>query len=82
MSYQRFQVVTGPDRDIVVNLSSEAYVKVMDRTNLYNYESDREHQYHGPNEKVTKARIKVPSLGRWFIIVEAGPEVSVDWSLT
>ncbi len=74
-------MVTGPDRDIKVNLSSESYVKVMDRTNLYNYESGREYTCYGPHEKVTTARIKVPSLGRWFIIVEAGPEVSVEWSL-
>ena len=82
MSFQRFQVVTGPDREINVKLSSEAYVKVMDRTNLYNYESGTEYEYHGPHEKVTDTRIKVPSLGRWFIIVESGPEVSVEWSLT
>jgi hypothetical protein len=80
MSFQRFQVVTGPDRDIVVNLSGEAYVRVMDRINLYHYESGNEYEYHGPSEKVTTARIKVPSLGRWFIIVDDS-QVSVEWSL-
>jgi hypothetical protein len=82
MGFQRFQVVTGPDREIIVELSDEACVKVMDRTNLSYYESGTEYEYHGPREKVTNTRIKVPSLGRWFIIVEGGPEVSVKWSLT
>lgn len=80
MSFQRFQVVTGPDRDIVVNLSGEAYVRVMDRTNFYHYESGEEYESYGPSERTTSARIQVPSLGRWFIVVEAEEaEVSVDW---
>jgi hypothetical protein len=56
----------------------------MDRTNLYNYESSKEYEYRGPSEKVTNAKIKAPSLGRWFIIIdtEGGLEVSVEWSLT
>jgi len=80
MSFQRFQVVTGPDRDIVVTLGRETYVRVMDRANLYSYESGKEYDSHGPEEKVTEARIKVPSLGRWFIIVE-DMRVSVEWTL-
>jgi len=80
MSFQRFQVVTGPDRDIVVNLSGEAFVRVMDRTNLYKFESGEDYESHGPSEKVKEARIKVPSLGRWFIIVD-NSQVSVEWKL-
>jgi len=74
-------VVTGPDRDIVVKLSSEAVVRVMDRTNLYGYESGKPYESYGPEKKVSEARIKVPSLGRWFIIVENESNVSVEWSL-
>ena len=80
MDFQRFQVVTGPDRDIVVRLSGEASIKVMNRTNLYSYESGKKYESHGPLGNVTEARIKVPSLGRWFIIVE-DMQVSVDWTL-
>jgi hypothetical protein len=82
MDFQRFQVVTGPDREIIVELSQEAFVTVMDSTNLHFYESGTEYEYHGPREKVTNTRIKAQTLGRWFIIVESGPEVSVKWSLT
>jgi hypothetical protein len=81
MSFQRIQVVTGPDRDIVVKLSGMAYVRVMDRTNLYRYESGEKYESHGPMEKVKEAMIKVPSLGRWFIVVE-DMQVSVEGSLT
>jgi len=83
MSSQRFQVVTGPDREIEVSLSGEAYVKVMDRVNLSKYQVGEDHDYHGEDEKVTNVKIKVPFLGRWFIIVDSGdgPEVSVEWRL-
>jgi len=91
MSSQRFQVVTGPDREIEVILSGEAYVKVMDRVNLSKYQVGEDHEFHGETgkvtqvriKKVTQVRIKVPFLGRWFIIVDSGdePEVSVEWRL-
>ena len=83
MSSQRFQVVTGPDREIEVSLSGEAYVKVMDRANLSKYQVGEDHEYHGESGKVTNVKIKVPFLGRWFIIVDSGdgPEVSVEWRL-
>ena len=83
MSSQRFQVVTGPDREIEVSLNGEAYVKVMDRVNLSKYQVGEDHEFHGETGKVTQVRIKVPFLGRWFIIVDSGdePEVSVEWRL-
>ena len=83
MSSQRFQVVTGPDREIEVSLSGEAFVKVMDRVNLSKYQVVEDHDYHGESGNVTNVKIKVPFLGRWFIIVDSGdgPEVSVEWRL-
>ena len=80
MDFQRFQVVTGPDRDIVIKLNSEAIVRVMNRTNLFSYESGKEYESYGPCGKLNETRIKVPSLGRWFIIVE-DTQVSVEWTL-
>ena len=76
-------MVTGPDREIEVSLSGEAYVKVMDRVNLSKYQVGEDHDYHGKSDKVTNVKIKVPFLGRWFIIVDSGdgPEVSVEWRL-
>ena len=76
-------MVTGPDREIEVSLSGEAYVKVMDRVNLSRYQVGEDHDYHGERGKVTNVKIRVPFLGRWFIVVdtEGGPEVSVEWSL-
>ena len=83
MIFQRFQVVTGPDREIEVNLSGEAFVKVMDRINFNKYQVGEDHEYHGERGKVTQVKIKVPFLGRCFIIVDSGdgPEVSVEWRL-
>jgi hypothetical protein len=83
MSSQRFQVVTGPDREIEVSFSGEAYVKVMDRVNLSKYQVGDDHEFHGESGKVTNVKIKVPFLGRWFIIVDSGDgsEVSVAWRL-
>ncbi len=76
-------MVTGPDREIEVSLSGEAYVKVMDRVNLSRYRVGEDYDYHGERGKVRNVKIKVPFLGRWFIIVdtEGGPEVSVEWRL-
>ena len=73
-------MVTGPDRDIVIKLNSEAIVRVMNRTNLFSYESGKEYESYGPCGKLNETRIKVPSLGRWFIIVE-DTQVSVEWTL-
>jgi len=83
MFFQRFQVVTGPKREIEVNLSGEACVKVMDRVNFDKYQVGEDHEFHGEMGKVTHVKIRVPFLGRWFIIVDAegGPEVSVQWRL-
>lgn len=60
MISQRFQVVTGPDREIEVSLSSEAYVKVMDRVNLSKYQVGEDYEFHGETGKVTNVKIKVP----------------------
>jgi hypothetical protein len=73
--------VTGPDREIEVNLSGKAYVKVMDRMNFYLYQKGEEYEFYGKEEKVTYLRIKPPSLGRWFIIVDTSESIeniSVD----
>jgi len=77
MVFQRFQVVTDSDREIEVSL------KVMDRVNFNKYQAGEEHEFHGEKVKVTQVTIKVPFLGRWFIIVDSGdgPEVSVEWRL-
>ena len=83
MVFQRFQVVTDSDREIEVSLSGEAYVKVMDRVNINKYQAGEEHEFHGEKGKVTHVTIRVPFLGRWFIIVDSGngPQVSVEWRL-
>lgn len=83
MVFQRFQVVTDSDREIEVSLGGEAWVKVMDRVNFNKYQAGEDHEFHGEKEKVTQVRIRVPFLGRWFIIVDSGdgPEVSVEWRL-
>lgn len=84
MSIQKFQVVTGPEREIEVKLSEEAHVKVMDRINLYQYEKGEPFEFYGEEKKVTCTRIKTPTLGRWFIIVDTvdnNVEVSVEWRL-
>ena len=83
MVFQRFQVVTGPDREIEVSLGSEALVKVMDRVNFNKYQAGEDHDFHGDSGKVTQVRVRVPFLGRWFIIVDSGdgPEVPVEWRL-
>lgn len=84
MRFQKFQVVTGPDREIEVKLSSKAYVKVMDRMNFYLYQKGEEYEYYGCEEMVTYVRIKPPSLSRWFIIVDTSESIesiSVDWRI-
>ncbi len=42
-----------------------------------------DYEFHGERGKVTQVTIRVPFLGRWFIIVDSGdgPEVSVEWRL-
>ena len=76
-------MVTGPDREIEVSLGGEAWVKVMDRVNFNKYQAGEDHEFHGESEKVAQVTIRVPFLGRWFIIVDSGdgPEVSVEWRL-
>ena len=83
MVFQRFQVVTDPDREIEVSLGGEAYVKVMDRVNFNKYQTGEDHEFHGEKDKVTQVTIRVPFLGRWFIIVDSGdgPDVFVEWRL-
>jgi hypothetical protein len=83
MVFQKFQVVTDPDREIEVSLGGKAYVKVMDRVNFNKYQASEEHEFHGEKGKVIQVTIRVPFLGRWFIIVDSGdgPKVSVGWRL-
>ncbi len=72
MVFQKFQVVTDPDREIEVSLDGKAYVKVMDRVYFNKYQASEEHEFHGEKGKVIQVTIRVPFLGRWFIIVDSG----------
>lgn len=82
MRFQKYQVVTGPDREIEVKLTDKAFVRVMDRLNFYLYQKGEKYVYYGEEEKVTYVRIRPPSLGRWFIVVDTSEnteDISVEW---
>ena len=56
----------------------------MDRMNFYLFQKGDEYEYYGKEEEVTYVRIKPPSLGRWFIVVDTSKideNISVDWRI-
>jgi hypothetical protein len=57
---------------VLVTLSAQANVKLLDDSNFRAYQRGGRHQYFGGLAKVSPARITVPRSGNWYVTVDLG----------
>lgn len=57
---------------VVVNLGSQANVRVMDQGQYRNYKAGRRHQFYGGGYKKSPARITLPRSGHFVVAVDLG----------
>ena len=72
MNFLKFDLgKLNPDKTVEVTLRGDAAnVRLLNQSNMYNYEHGRE--YHGLGGVVKKSpvEIKIPSHDHWFIVVD------------
>ncbi len=59
-------------RMVVVDLSGEANVRLMDDHNLNEYRRGRRHRYYGGHVTASPCHIPIPSAGRWHLVIDTG----------
>lgn len=64
--------VIGERETILVNLQSQAYVRLLDQTNYYNYINSRPYNYYGGLVTVNPYKIKPPNSAHWHLIIDLG----------
>ena len=57
---------------VLVTLSAQANVKLLDESNFRSYQQHGRHEYFGGLAKVSPARITVPRSGNWHVAVDLG----------
>ncbi len=57
---------------VLVTLSAQANVKLLDDSNFRSYQSHGRHEYYGGLAKASPARITVPRSGNWHVTVDLG----------
>lgn len=72
MNYLKYEVDAGPQDVIVVNLDRAANVRLFDAPNYANYRRGRAHHYIGGLAKVSPLRLRPPSTGRWYVVIDLG----------
>jgi len=57
---------------VLVTLSAQANVKLLDESNFRAYQRRGRHEYFGGLAKVSPARITVPRSGNWYVTIDLG----------
>lgn len=72
MKYLCYNVHTGPGDVVLVNLSSQARVLLLDSTSFSAYQCGRSFRYHGGWAIASPARLSPPYAGHWHVVVDLG----------
>ncbi len=64
--------IVGPDEVVEVTLDHPANVQLLDPANYELYQNHRPYRYHGGYITSSLYRIRPPSQGHWYLVVDLG----------
>lgn len=72
MKYLHWTVDAAHNSVIMVSLSRQANVLLLDDTNYNSYRRGSSYSYHGGHAKRTPVTLRPPHAGRWHVVVDLG----------
>ncbi len=72
MKYLHYDIKANAGATVIVNLSAQANVRLMDDINFSRFRQGSRHEYYGGLAKVSPARLQVPHSGSWHVVVDLG----------
>jgi len=72
MKYLVYDLQIGPGDTVVVTLSHQARVLLLDSTNFSAYKCGHSFRYQGGWAKVSPVRLAPPHSGHWHVVVDLG----------
>jgi hypothetical protein len=72
MKFLHWDVDAAHDSVIMVTLSRQANVLLLDDTNYNSYRNGSSYRYHGGLAKRTPVPLRPPHAGHWHVVVDLG----------
>lgn len=72
MNYLVYEVDVDSSDLIEVTLDKQANVRLLDYSNYQNYRNGKEHRYYGGHAEKSPVRLRAPSRGHWYVVVDLG----------
>lgn len=72
MKFLHYDLQLNAGDQVVISLSTQANVQLMDSANFSNYRAGRRFTYYGGRAKVSPFIIQAPSNGHWHVAIDLG----------